>query len=284
MNHHDLQAMLRAAHRAMDVAVNHVLSHPVTQVHEKGDRDIVTDVDVTVEDLVRSCLHDYTPNLGFLGEGTGAVGDRALYWVLDPIDGTTNFSHGVPLNAVALGLVDGEHPILGVIALPFLGKRYWATRGGGAYRDELPISVSSTTHMSDALIALSDYGHGSSDSIRDLISSALDHQLTDAAQGVRRLGSAAVDLAWVADGSLDASVTLGNRTWRPELSSHARLARSSWTRMAARITRDRVAPLRSHLDFKGPSFRCSKSHETLRTGRLRRDRPTNPSRQHVDQL
>ncbi len=213
MKRDELHAMLRAAHNAMDAAVNYVLSHPVMQVREKGDRDVVTDVDVTVEELVRRSLHEYTPNLGFLGEETGAVGDQALYWVLDPIDGTTNFSHGMPLNAVALGLVDGQQPILGVIALPFLGKRYWATDGGGAYRDDLPISVSSTARMSNALIALSDYGHGSSDSTRDLVSSVLDHQLTAAAQGVRRLGSAAVDLAWVADGSLDASITLGNRTW-----------------------------------------------------------------------
>jgi len=63
------------------------------------------------------------------------TGSRKTYWVLDPVDGTSNFAHGLPLCAVALGLVHHTQPVLGVIALPWLGRCYWATHDGGAYRD-----------------------------------------------------------------------------------------------------------------------------------------------------
>ncbi|MGH3822062.1 MAG: inositol monophosphatase family protein [Pseudonocardiaceae bacterium] len=206
-------AYLPVAHDAVGKAVEHILAHPFTDIREKGDRDIVTDTDEAVERLVRDMLSENTPDIGFLGEETGATGNQTTYWVLDPIDGTTNFSHGLPLSAIALGLVHDVQPILGVIALPFLGPRYWATQGDGAYRDDVRLHVSGTTELSKALVALSDYGSGPRARVRDLLSFALDREITTRAQGLRRLGSAAVDLAFVADGSFDASITLGNRTW-----------------------------------------------------------------------
>ncbi|GAB3474113.1 inositol monophosphatase family protein [Amycolatopsis cihanbeyliensis] len=209
----DADALLPLAQDAVSKAVEYVLAHPFTDIREKGDRDIVTDTDEAVERLVLAMLAKNTPDIGFLGEETGATGNRTTYWVLDPIDGTVNFSHGLPLHAIALGLVHDEQPILGVIALPFLGPRYWATHGGGAYRDDVRLHVSGTTELSQALLALSDYGSGPGARVRDLLSFALDREFTTKAQGLRRLGSAAVDLAFVADGSVDASVTLGNRTW-----------------------------------------------------------------------
>lgn len=209
----DPNALLPVAQDATSKAVEHVLSHPITDIREKGDRDLVTDIDLAVEHLVRDLLSEHTPDLGFLGEETGSTGNQITYWVLDPIDGTTNFSHGLPLSAITLGLVHGEQPVLGVIALPFLGRRYWATHDSGAYRDDVRVSVSGTIELSKALIGLSDYGSGPSARVRDLISFALDREITTQAQGLRRLGSAAVDLVLVADGSFDASITLGNRTW-----------------------------------------------------------------------
>ena len=156
----------------------------------------MTDIDEAVEHLVRDRLLRDTPDLGFLGEETGATGDSATYWVLDPVDGTTNFSHGLPLNAVALGLIHDEQPVLGVIALPFLGRRYWAARGHGAYRDHTQITVSETTDISRALVALSSYGGWADFPVRDLLSAELDRVLSARAQGVRRLGATAVDLVF----------------------------------------------------------------------------------------
>ncbi|WP_236725231.1 inositol monophosphatase family protein [Amycolatopsis orientalis] len=210
----DRTSALAAAHAAMDIAVEHVLRHPPHQIRYKGDRDPVSEVDDTVEQLVRQCLTSGGgTDLGFLGEETGAIGSRDTYWVLDPIDGTINHQHGNPLCAIALGLVHHEQPVLGVTALPFLGHRYSATEGHGAFRDDEPITASSVDRLDKALIGFSDYGSGDATGLRDVLCASLDRAITARAQGLRRFGSSALDLVWAADGTLDACVLLGNRTW-----------------------------------------------------------------------
>lgn len=210
----DLAAALPAAHAAIDLAVEHVLSHPPRNIRYKGDRNPVSEVDEAVEHLVRQRLsargHAET---GFVGEETGAVGNSDTYWVLDPIDGTINHQHANPLCAIALGLVHHDQPVLGITALPFLGHRYWAVHGHGAYRDGDPISTSTTDVLNKALVGFSDYGSGADEGLRDVLCAAVDRELTARAQGLRRYGSSALDLVWVADGTLDACVLLGNHTW-----------------------------------------------------------------------
>ncbi|MFG3420851.1 inositol monophosphatase family protein [Micromonospora sp. NPDC048063] len=208
----DPDALLPVAHDVIDKAVDYVLRNPATAVRQKDAHEIVTDADVAIECLVRAALLQVDTTIGFLGEETGAVGNPNTYWVLDPIDGTTNFSHGLPLSSISLGLVHDGYPILGVIAVPFLGRRYWATRAGGAYRDGARIQVSKTADLSKALVALTDYG-GPQPGIDDLLCRELDRELTTRAQGLRRLGSTAIELAFVAEGSLDASISIWNGTW-----------------------------------------------------------------------
>lgn len=209
----DTARLLVVAHDATDKAVNLLMRGQAGEVQSKGDRDLVTEVEVAIEHLVRDHLAEHVPDVGFLGEETGATGDPSVYWVLDPVDGTANFVHGVPLCAVALGLVRDGQPVLGVIDTPFLNHRYWATKGSGAFRDGEPIVVSQATGLENSLIALSDYGSGEGGAARTRASAKLDRALSQRAQRVRRIGSSAVELAWVADGTLDASLTLGNRSW-----------------------------------------------------------------------
>ena len=209
----DTARLLVVAHDAMDKAVNLLMRSQAGDIQTKGDRDLVTDVEVAIEHLVRDHLAEHTPDVGFLGEETGAVGDPSVYWVLDPVDGTANFVHGVPMCAVALGLVHDGQPVLGVIDTPFLSHRYWATKGNGAFRDGDLIAVSRSTALENSMIALSDYGSGEGGTARTRASAKLDRALSQRAQRVRRIGSSAVELAWVADGTLDASLTLGNRSW-----------------------------------------------------------------------
>lgn len=209
----DLSALLAVARDTVDEATQHVLTHPVTNVWNKANREVVTNVDGTVESLVQTRLYRSLRQIGFLGEETGQQGNPETYWVLDPIDGTINFLRGMPICAIALGLVHNEQPVLGVIALPFLQRTYWAVHGGGAFRDDTRVHAAGTTALSEALIGLSDYGNGRDESERDTLSTRLDHAITAQAQGVRRLGCTAAELAFVADGSLDASITIGNRPW-----------------------------------------------------------------------
>jgi myo-inositol-1(or 4)-monophosphatase len=197
----------------VDLAVQYVLNHQPTHVATKGDRNLVTNIDLAVEHLIRDLLHDWDPTVGFLGEEHGAFGEENTYWVLDPIDGTSNFAHGSPLCAIALGLVHDHQPVLGITALPFLRHRYWAVQGEGAYRDGVPITASTTGTLDEALIGLCDYGSGPDAATRDRLCTDLDCRLTGRAQGVRRLGNTALDLVWLAESTLDAAILFGNRTW-----------------------------------------------------------------------
>jgi myo-inositol-1(or 4)-monophosphatase len=221
----DLDHALAVAQHAIDAAVQYTLTCQAIHISTKGDRDVVTNVDLAVEHLVRDRLHDWDPMIGFVGEEHGASGNQNTYWVLDPIDGTINFAHGSPLCAIALALVHDHQPVLGITAVPFLGHRYWAVTGQGAYRDGDPIAVSSTPDLERALVGLCDYGSGPDAATRDPLCADLYQRLTAQAQGVRRLGSTALDLVWVADGTLDASILFGNRTW--DTASGAIIAREA---------------------------------------------------------
>jgi myo-inositol-1(or 4)-monophosphatase len=180
----------------------------------KGDRDMATELDYQVERTLRDFLHERTPDLGFLGEEEGAVGTAdGPTWVLDPIDGTANFTHGIPLVGVSLALIEGDQPTLGVIDLPFQDARYWAEQGQGAYVDGTRIHASRTDRLDQAIVAFGDFSVSDDAETKNHVRVALLEQLAAKAQRVRILGSAAIDLAWLAHGRLDASITLVNNPW-----------------------------------------------------------------------
>jgi myo-inositol-1(or 4)-monophosphatase len=184
-------------------------------ITEKSDRDLVSDVDLAVERAIRSYLKDATPDVAFLGEEEGRTGDSAAAWLwtLDPVDGTSNFTHGLPLCATALALVYDDRPVLAVIDAPFLDQRYHAIEGHGAYSGDRPIKTSTTTSLRDAIVAIGDYAVGHSADHQNELRLAATVQLTPRVHRIRMLGTAALDLAWVADGRLDASITLDNNPW-----------------------------------------------------------------------
>jgi myo-inositol-1(or 4)-monophosphatase len=208
----DLTSLMPIALRAVDLGEAHVRAHHPRLVTSKGDRDMVTDVDLAVERMIRDFLTDTTPEVPFLGEEEGGT-TAPTHWVLDPIDGTANFARGIPLNGISLALVHQHQAVLGVIALPFLHQRFWAAPGFGAWRNGQPITAARTATLAEAVVAIGDYGSGPGAPERNQAALALHAYLAPRVQRVRMLGSAAVDLAWVADGTLDASITLGNRSW-----------------------------------------------------------------------
>jgi len=175
---------------------------------------MASEVDLAVERAVRAFLHEKTPDIGFLGEEEGEFdGDTEPVWTLDPIDGTANLIHGVPLCAVSLGLIHQGRPVLGVIDLAFLGQRYSAVESEGAYVDGLSLRVSQTAGLRDAIVAIGDYAVGPDAGYRNRLRLAVTERLAARVLRVRMLGSAAIDLAWVAEGRLDASITLVNNPW-----------------------------------------------------------------------
>ena len=175
---------------------------------------MVSDLDIAVERRIRALLKDRTPQIGFLGEEEGRDDSSVdIVWVLDPIDGTANLIHGLPLCGTSLALVRDGIPVVGVIDLPLLGTRYWAFAGGGAQCGGSPIRASSTRHLSDAIVSIGDYAVGVDSTARNVARLAVTEQLTKRVQRVRMFGSAAIDLAWVAAGRLDASIMLSNHPW-----------------------------------------------------------------------
>ncbi|MBG0813457.1 inositol monophosphatase family protein [Planomonospora sp. ID82291] len=210
-----LAPLLPVAVEAAAIAAGIVRTMATGTVTAKGDRDMATEVDYAVEHAVRDFLGRETPEIGFLGEeeGAAAAPGGGLTWVLDPVDGTANLLHGIPLCGVSLGLVDGDLPRLGVIELPFLGSRYTAVEGGGARADGVAIRASGAQDPQAAVVAVGDYAVGDGAEALNRPRLALTAGLAARVQRVRMFGSAAVDLAWVAEGRIDAAVMLNNRPW-----------------------------------------------------------------------
>jgi Archaeal fructose-1,6-bisphosphatase and related enzymes of inositol monophosphatase family len=175
---------------------------------------MVSDIDLAVEQDLREFLSRETPELGFLGEEQGSdTPARQLTWALDPVDGTANLVNGIPLCAVSLGLVSGESSVLGVIDLPFLNQRFKAAQGLGAHAGSQPLAISERNELSQAVIAIGDYAVGAHARKRNQVRFAITQLLAERALRVRMLGSAAIDLAWVACGKLDGSIALSNHPW-----------------------------------------------------------------------
>ncbi|MEU8269365.1 inositol monophosphatase family protein [Sphaerisporangium sp. NPDC049002] len=209
------RALLPTALQAVAIASELITTRLPGVITAKGDRDMATEVDYAVERAVRDHLSEHTPAIGFLGEeeGTNGHSTGALHWVLDPVDGTVNFLHGLPLCGVSLALIREDTPILGVIALPFLGSLYAAAEGDGATVNNEPIKASTTGTLDSAIVSIGDYAVGDHAQERNRDRLAITHLLAARAQRVRMFGSAAIDLVWVAEGKTDACIMLANKPW-----------------------------------------------------------------------
>ena len=166
----------------------------------KSTVDPVTAADRAAEAAMVAMIEADRPQDGLLGE-EGSSRSGARTWVLDPIDGTVNFLHGIPHVAVSVGLVDEEGPLIGVILDVFKDELFTARRGDGAHMNGTPISVSSTGDLVSCLVATG-FPYDRQERAEEYGRSVAAALAT--CQGVRRAGSAALDLAWVATGRLDA--------------------------------------------------------------------------------
>jgi len=172
--------------------------------------DLVTDVDRAVEALIVERLRAERPADGVVGEeGAERDGESGVRWLIDPIDGTTNFVYGVPAFAVSICAVAGDEPAAGVVLDVPRGERFAAARGGGATRNGERIGVTSKAELPTALLGT---GFGYDAAHRARQARALQRVLP-AVRDIRRGGSAALDLCWVACGRLDAYYEDGVQPW-----------------------------------------------------------------------
>jgi myo-inositol-1(or 4)-monophosphatase len=180
----------------------------------KGDRDYATTVDIAIEETIKRELTEVIPGVPFLGEEEGGVGmDAETLWVLDPIDGTANFVKDSPLCGIALALVEQGKPKLALIDLPFLGESYRAAEGIGAFLNGKQLAIHEVTGLHEAMVGFADFSVGPEPEEENRMHLALMRRLAIDALRIRVHGSAALDLAWLAAGRLNATVMLSNLPW-----------------------------------------------------------------------
>ena len=177
----------------------------------KGDKDLVTEVDRESERLIINHLSAHFPSCNILAEeGEYAPTDSPLRWIIDPVDGTTNYAHGFPWFCVSIGLESDGVPVAGVIFNPMHDELFTATKGGGAYLNGSRLSVSNRSPLKGSLLGTGfpyDCATDSSNNFSNFIA------FQKAARGIRRAGAAALDLAYVAAGRLDGFWELKLKPW-----------------------------------------------------------------------
>ncbi|API58192.1 inositol monophosphatase [Tardibacter chloracetimidivorans] len=177
------------------------------QVSRKGPADFVSAADNAAEQTIREVLMQARPDWGYVMEEIGEKkGQNGRFrWIVDPLDGTTNFLHGVPHFAVSIAVEDAEAGpggtiVAGLVYQPLTDESFWAEKGKGAWLQDRRLRVSARRDLADSLIAtgIPFMGHGDMARFESIL-----HAVAPEVSGIRRFGSAALDLAWVAAGRFD---------------------------------------------------------------------------------
>jgi myo-inositol-1(or 4)-monophosphatase len=182
------------------------------QVSAKGPADYVSNADKNAERTLYQELGKARPDYGFLLEEGGDIPGEpgAPRWIVDPLDGTTNFLHGIPHFAISIAVEDAGEITAALIYQPLTDESYWAEKGQGAYLGEKRLRVSGRRALNEAVFAtgIPFMGHGDAEAFSTILSAVMPK-----VAGVRRFGSAALDLAWVAAGRYDAFWEAGLQKW-----------------------------------------------------------------------
>jgi len=214
-----LTVMANAAHKAAKRLLRDFNEVEQLQVSVKGPSDFVSQADIRAEQTLREELNKARPGYAFLMEESGASGSDnwAWRWVIDPLDGTTNFLHGIPHWAISIALerriAGGESELAaGLIYAPAVDEMFWAEKGGGAFVNERRLRVSARRELKDALFATGIPFAAVAPARRLAFAHTLGALMPQVA-GIRRFGAAALDLAWVAAGRYDGFWELGLQRW-----------------------------------------------------------------------
>jgi len=180
-------------------------------VRFKGEINLVTEVDQACEDRILKILRQSFPDHDILTEETGAHLKASEYkWIVDPLDGTTNYAHGYPCFCVSIALLHRGKSVVGVVYDPNLNNLFWTVRGGGAWRNKTKIRVSKTKDLKRSLLAT-----GFAYNVHTAKNDNIDHftNFLKNSQAVRRDGAAAIDICYVACGRFDGFWELGLKPW-----------------------------------------------------------------------
>lgn len=208
-----LNIAVKAARAASKVMIHNIERLDQLKIEKKGRADYVSEVDRQAEEIIIQTIHDAYPDHGILAEESGIQGDKDKSeheWIIDPLDGTTNFLHGYPVYAVSIALRVKDVLQVGVVYDPSRDELYSATKGGGAHLNSRRIRVSETRRLADAMLATG-FPYAEMKYLDPWLGSF--KALVPHVAGVRRAGSAALDLAQVAAGRFDGFWEFGLNIW-----------------------------------------------------------------------
>jgi len=208
--HAHLNIAVRAARRAGETIARYANRLDTVGVTVKDRNDFVTEADQAAEDEILRTIRRAYPNHAVLAEESGASGDSEITWIIDPLDGTTNFIHGIPHYAVSIAVRERGRLEHGVIYDPNRRELYTASRGAGAQLDGRRIRVAQRRKLDDAVL-----GTGIPSRTLEHVDAYFDmlKRITVRSAGIRRAGAAALDLAYVAAGRLDGFWEIGLEPW-----------------------------------------------------------------------
>lgn len=201
--------LLEAVRTGGDYIRKHVGDHTAVQFKTSWS-DLVTAVDKTVERQIRSLIQAHFPDHGFLGEEGGGGWDREYTWVLDPVDGTTNFAHTLPNYVCSLACYRGTEPLVAAVFDPNRQELFSARRGGGAYLNGARIHVDQASHLHESLICTNLMWDVREDRFKRL---PRLQELGKEVRGIRSLGAAALEMCYVACGRLSAFIQYQLSPW-----------------------------------------------------------------------
>jgi len=202
---------IRAARRAGEIMIRQLNRLESLEVAEKGHNDFVTRIDQLAEEAIIEVIKDHYPEHAILAEESGASGDHAVQWIIDPLDGTTNYMHGFPVFSVSIAVMEDGELHHGVVYDPLRQEIFSASRGQGAQLEGRKIRTSKRTSLKGALIATG-FPYRMTESRMDVYLKMLRAVMIETA-GVRRPGSAALDLCYLAAGRVDGFWELGLNKW-----------------------------------------------------------------------
>jgi myo-inositol-1(or 4)-monophosphatase len=207
-----INVMVRAAYKAAKGLIHDFNEVENLQVSRKGPSDFVSIADRNAEDSLKYDLGKARPDYGFICEESGSKKGRneEVNWIIDPLDGTTNFLHGIPHFAISIGLQKGDRIIAGVVYDPIKDELFWAENGCGAYLNDRRLRVSGRKRLSESVMAtgMPFQGHGDHEKFAETIK-----LITPEVAGVRRFGAASLDLAYVAAGRYEGFWETGLHPW-----------------------------------------------------------------------
>ena len=204
------QVMFEAAEEAAEIQMKYY--NTAFDIGRKRDyNDLVTEVDKKCETRIIEIINNHFPEHNLLGEEGGNLEKKSDYvWIVDPIDGTVNYAHAVPIFCVSIALEIKGEIVLGVVHSAMTREKFWAQKGNGAYLNDKRISVSDVEYLKDGLL-VTGFPYGSKDNMDHCI----DHFVNFIRLGlpIRRLGSAAMDICYIACGRFDGFWEVSLNAW-----------------------------------------------------------------------